>query len=30
MTKPNRLTFIVHLPAKPERYAELEEPCARY
>jgi len=24
MTAPNRLTFIVHLPAKPERYAELE------
>lgn len=24
MTPQNRLTFIVHLPAKPERYAELE------
>lgn len=24
MNTQNRLTFIVHLPAKPERYAELE------
>ncbi|MRW85444.1 antibiotic biosynthesis monooxygenase [Pseudoduganella sp. FT26W] len=24
MTAQHRLTFIVHLPAKPERYAELE------
>ncbi|TFW16797.1 putative quinol monooxygenase [Duganella callida] len=24
MSTSNRLTFIVHLPAKPERYAELE------
>jgi quinol monooxygenase YgiN len=24
MTSQNRLTFIVHLPAKPERYADLE------
>lgn len=25
MTAPNRLSFIVHLPARPERYAELEQ-----